>query len=172
MKKNILFLFLIINLNVIAQNETTWVTHSTDVYSIEYPENWSLDESGMLGSSFFIFSNLESKEDNFRENTNLMIQDLKNMNLDLDAFVELSKSQIKDLMTDGVILEDERVKSKDQEYHELLFQATQGNFKIKTKQYYFLQNEKAYVLTLTLTEDTFEKYNKMGHKILNSFIIK
>ena len=172
MKFNILLLLLFINLNLFGQDETTWKTHSGDNYSIEYPDNWELDESGIMGSSFFIFSSLDSKDDNFRENVNLMIQDLSAMKLDLDAFVDLSKTQILSLMTDGKILEDERMKNGGNEFHKLIFKATQGQYNLKTIQYYFIKDKKAYVLTLTLTEDTFEKYQVVGDKILNSFMIK
>jgi hypothetical protein len=43
---------------------------------------------------------------------------------------------------------------------------------LKFEQYYWVINEKAFVLTLTCEEDQFKNYKEVGEKILNSFIPK
>ncbi|MBK7681894.1 MAG: hypothetical protein IPJ26_05200 [Bacteroidetes bacterium] len=40
-----------------------------------------------MGTSFIIFSPLENDEDKFKENVNLLMQDLTGQNIDLDKYV-------------------------------------------------------------------------------------
>ena len=72
-----------------------WKSLSENNYSINYPDNWELNKAGQMGTSFILFSPLSSKKDNFKENVNLLVQDLKGHDLDLDKYVEISEGQIK-----------------------------------------------------------------------------
>lgn len=64
-------------------------------YHISYNENLRLDESGRNNTEFYLFTQKSSPEDNFIENLNLLIQNLENLNIDLNKFVEITESQIK-----------------------------------------------------------------------------
>jgi hypothetical protein len=45
-------------------------------YKLQYPASWTLDTSKSIGPAKFFFSPLENAEDKFRENVNVLIQDL------------------------------------------------------------------------------------------------
>ena len=72
--KFINIIILLIFTNVLISQE--FKVHSENEYSIQYPENWELNESKAMGTNFILFSPLNSKKDQFKENVNLIIQDL------------------------------------------------------------------------------------------------
>jgi len=139
-------------------------------YSVKYPEDWTFDTSGQMNTSFIIFSKLE-QNDTFRENVNLMIQDLSGMSLDLKGYAELSLGQIKSIK-DSKILESKNLKKDALPYHEIVWKGFVTGKKLKFKQLYFVKNNKAYLVTLTCDETAYDRYEKIGTTILNSFIVK
>lgn len=149
--------------------ENNWKTITENGYSIQYPETWDLDKSGQMGMSFILLSKKSSPQDKFRENINLMIQDLKGMNIDLNKYNEISEGQIKTMITNSNLLESKRVKANDNEFQKVIYSGDEGIYKLKFEQYYWVKNGKAYVLTLTCELDQFDAYKTTGEKILNSF---
>jgi hypothetical protein len=169
-------LALIINLTACgqtAENKTEtldgWKSISENIYSIDYPDNWELNKSGQMGTSFMLFSPLSSEQDQFKENVNLLIQDLTGHILDLDKYVEISEDQIKTMITDGEIIESKRITAKTLNYQKVIYTGKQGIYHLKFEQYYWVIGDKAFILTLTCEESQFDNYQGTGEKILNSF---
>jgi len=149
-----------------------WKTLNGNSYYITYPGNWDLNTSGLMGSSFFFFSKLTSQQDKFRENVNLIIQDLNGQNISLDKYIEISVGQIKTMITNGRLLESLRLNKNGYEFQKVIYIGDQGVFKLKYEQYCWIKNGKAYILTLTCENKQFENYKVTGEKILNSFKLK
>jgi hypothetical protein len=156
------------------QNEevTDWETLDQLNYSIRYPRSWKINQSGQLGSSFFISSSLESDIDKFAENVNLMIQDLSGQNMDLSKYAELSEGQIIAYVKNESLIESERMNNGKGEFHKMVYPLVQGSFHLMIEQYFWVYNEKAFVLTLTCEQDKFSEFKETGEKILNSFELK
>jgi len=119
-------IFLTLNLSIYGQTED-WNTIKKDSYSIDYPKDWELNESGQMGTSFILFSPFTSQKDQFIENVNLLVQDLTGYNLDLDGYVEISEGQIKTMITNGKIIESKRVTNQTLDY-------TKSNLHRKTRE--------------------------------------
>jgi len=149
-----------------------WKTLTESNYLIQYPSTWELSQSGQMGTSFIIFSPLESEQDKFKENINLLIQDLTGMKIDLNKYTELSVGQIKTMATNSILIESKRVKTASGEYQKIIYSADQGIFHLEFEQYYWILNEKAYVLTFTTEQNKFDRFKEIGEKILNSFRIE
>jgi len=164
-------LFLIANLSVFGQSNE-WNALNENDYSIQYPANWELNNSGQMGTSFILFSEVTSDKDQFKENVNLIIQDLTGHKIDLDKYVEISEGQIKTMIENGNIISSDRIKKDGIEFQKVIYTGKQGAFNLKFEQYYWVQNDKAYILTLTCEEDEFNDYKDSGEKILDSFKIK
>ncbi|MCK6695626.1 MAG: hypothetical protein L6Q97_26420, partial [Thermoanaerobaculia bacterium] len=108
MKKLKLLLLFILFLSLEAFSQTKnepvsktaeeWSALAEQNYSIEYPGSWELNRPGQGGPNFLLFSQLGSAEDTFRENVNLLIQDLKGMDIDLDKYTAISEEQIKTML--------------------------------------------------------------------------
>lgn len=170
-------LTLIIILSAFGQEDLNshdgWELLDEENYAIQYPEDWKLDKSGMMGSSFFINSPATSLEDDFSENVNLIIQNLKGYNLDLDVYTKLSESQIKTMIVGSEIIESTRMKDKQgKDFHKIIYTGKLKGRELKFEQYYWVENERAFVLTLTCEKSQFEDYRIIGEKILDSFTLK
>lgn len=73
-----------------ATGQSEWIEYKEkNKYSVQYPADWEINTSGIMGASFFIFSPVVSAEDQFRENVNFMIQDLGNTNMTLSDYTNL-----------------------------------------------------------------------------------
>jgi hypothetical protein len=151
------------------KTQIDWKVLIENGYSIQYPNDWNLDKSGQMGMSFIILSQLSSPEDQFRENVNLLIQNLTGMNLDLDKFTAISEDQIKRMVTNGKLIESSRQNSNGVNFQKVLYSGDQGIYRLQIQQYYWIKNDKAYVLSLTCEIDQFSKYIVDGERILNSF---
>lgn len=151
---------------------SNWETLSEENYTVQYPSDWDLDQSGTLGTSFFMFSPVENDDDTFRENINLIQQSLEGLGVDLAQFVEVSEGQIKSMITNAKMIESKTIKNGNIQYHKFIYTGDQGQYHLKFEQYFFLQNEQAYVLTFTSESSKFADYQAIGEKILQSFSIK
>lgn len=58
-----------------------------------------------MGTRFVLYFNKATPNDLFRENINLMIQDLSGLTINLDNYVKISEEQIKTLITAGQLIE-------------------------------------------------------------------
>jgi len=158
--------------SVPADIPNNWKAINESGYMIQYPDSFDLNTSGQMGMTFILLSKQTSQQDLFRENINLLIQDLTGQNIDLDKYVEISEGQIKTMITNGNIIESKRIKAADSEFQRVIYTGVQGQFNLKFEQYYWIVKSKAYVLTLTCEFNQFDKYNEVGEKIMNSFKIK
>jgi hypothetical protein len=104
-----------------------WSQLDKSEYSITYPSNWSLDASGQMGTQFFILSPLESETDKFKENVNLLKQDIPSA-YNLDSYIQLSTNQIKTQVKNSKIIESKRIKRGGNEFHILKYIGFQNQF--------------------------------------------
>lgn len=172
MKRTIPLIFALFFFNQIALGQENYLTYSDAHCEILYPSDWDKNTTGQMGTSFILFSPLESEGDKFKENVNLLIQDLQGQNIDLKSFTELSKNQVKTLITDGVILESELLNNDNGEHHKLVYNGKQGIYNLRFEQYFWIIEDSAYILTFTCEADKFLQYKSVSEKILNSFQMK
>jgi serine/threonine-protein kinase len=125
-----------------------------------------------MSTSFILFSPLESENDPFKENVNLLVQDISKYQIDLNEYTKISEGQIKTMVSNGTIHESVRVKNDKGEYHKLLYSGDQGIFHLTFEQYYWVINDEAFVLTFTCEQNKFAQMVETGEKILMSFILK
>ncbi|MEO0582050.1 MAG: PsbP-related protein [Bacteroidota bacterium] len=152
-----------------AEVTSDWQSLSFDQYTMTYPSDWEADTSGQLGTRFFIFSPLANESDAFRENVNLVIQDLTGYDMDLDQYAEISEGQIQTAITEGQIISSERKEKDGQAYHQMIYTGKQGIFDLKFEQHYWVKDNQAFVLTFTCEEKAFDAYQATGEKMLGSF---
>jgi hypothetical protein len=136
---------------------------------LKYPGDWELNETGLMGTSFIFLSKQENESDLFRENVNLLIQDLAGMNVNLDQFIEITEEQVNTLMEEGKLIESARVNEKNAEYQRMQYSGKQGPYNLMFFQYIWVIDTKAYILTFTSEQDSFEKYKNAATHLLNSF---
>ena len=167
--KKLITLAVILFLTINLQGQENEKTFAKDNYSIKYPSTWIINTSGLEGTLFAITSPLSSSQDNYLENVNLIIQDLKGKGIDLSKYTSISKQQISQVLPNAKILEDKRVKKDGYEYHTIVVTAFMSEKDLKFKQLYTIKDEKAYVLTFTSMESEYDNFIDEANKILNSF---
>ncbi len=148
-----------------------WKSFEGNEYTINYPKTWELNTSGQTGANLLLFSQPDSEEDQFKENISLLIHDLGGLNMNLNKYVEALEAQVSVIVTNGVVLESKRINSDTGDYQSIISTGKQGIFSLKYKQYCFVNNEKAYILTFTSEQSQFENYKSIGKEIMDSFTI-
>jgi len=149
-----------------------WKTLSGEEYSIQYPPDWGVNQTGMMDTKFYLISPMEDKNDKFRENISFAIQDLTGYGIDLGMYVEMSEKQVPAFLNNSEIIESTRVTTEKPEFHRIIYSGEYENRKMVFEQYYWMVGQKAYLLTFTCDYDKFIAYKATGEKILNSFVIK
>lgn len=136
-------------------------------YKITYPDDWQLDQSGIMGTSFILFSPRTDSTDLFRDNVNLMVQDLKGAEreISIQEFLEVSVAQINMMITNVSKIDTEIKDGKAK----LEYTGTQGKVNIHYNQLCVIEQNVAYILTFTSAIESYERWKKIGHEMLNSF---
>ena len=119
--------------------------------------------------SFILFSPQGDSSDVFKENINLLIQDLSEYDMNLKSYTELSVNQIKEMMSDTAISYNETLEKRGRSFQKMIFSGTQSGISLMFMQYYWVFDNTAYVLTLTSTQSSFETIKEEGEKIMDSF---
>ncbi len=159
-------------LPMVTFGQSEWKSFSSDSYSITYPGDWDLDDSKRMGSQFFLFSRLKSVDDKFKENVNLLTQDLSAYNMTLDQYVELSIGQVKSMIKEGKIMSSKRVTDDGPEYHSLVYAGRQAENMLRFEQRFWIIDKTAYILTFSSQLDNYAQYREVGKKIIGSFEIQ
>jgi hypothetical protein len=142
-------------------------------FYIEHPSTWTSDQSGKMGSTLVVLAPLDHAEDDFRENVNLMIQNLEGTNMDMAKFIEVSEDQINSqAMPNSKLISSDRISASDGEFHKMIYTADQSIYHLQFEAYCWIKNEKAYVLTFSAEQAEFKDYQPTAEKILNSFKLK
>jgi hypothetical protein len=174
MKKHILLLVAItISLLSFSQekSDSDWSTLDENDFSVDYPNSWQLNTSGKMNSVFFLHSEPETN-DTFSENINLITQDLSQQKMSLTEFVDLSLDQVKTALPDSEIIKSEFKEKKGTQYYEVIWKGYVADNNLQFKQYLFMKDNNAYILTFTALQSTFDAYLPKVNKIFNSFKLK
>jgi len=145
---------------------------SADDYQIHYPENWTLDTSGIMNTTFLISSPLTSVDDKFAENINFLRQDISAYNLDLAAYVAVTERQLASIFEGSQLYINETVGSGDDAYQRLSYKGEQVGFDLQFMQYVRVFEGEALILTFTAEEDQFDTYQAEAESIMKTFSIK
>lgn len=141
-------------------------TNKEKGFSITFPKNWETKE-GIAGAVVASLSPRESDSDNFRENVNIVIEDLPK---DLTS-EEYYQAGIVNLRKVPEFKEEQKGKMTvdGKEAVWLIASHKSSNVSAKMIQYYVVKGKRAYVITGTALADTFAKYKPQFDQIAQSF---
>ncbi|WP_340200332.1 hypothetical protein [Ascidiimonas sp. W6] len=150
--------------------EANFRTLENERFTISYPESWKADESGARGTALLLFVPSDPTVGGaFKDNINLLIQDLTGYELDLQGFTDLSLNQLKSMLPEVKMLSNERKKIGDYDVQQLIFTAKQKGYDLKFEQRYWVIGKEAYVLTATYLETNAAAQEPMIVNVLNTF---
>ncbi len=164
------FIF-VCQLNVYCQTDDKITTFKHSEFSFQYPAAWRVDTSHLMGTTVVALSPLSNSDDKFHENFNVLIQDAKPCNNDLENYGKISEKQILKLMNNATIYSSSIVKENNKVFYKLEYAAQQGMFNLRFVSYCFMKSDKAYLLTFTSEQGTFSSFKEIGEQILNSFTL-
>jgi hypothetical protein len=140
-----------------------------DGYAIDFPSRWQTREQ-VMGTSVISLSPLESKKDTFAENVNVVVEDL-GADATLEAYTEASVKVLKQYLNAPKLVENKRVTLGGYPAQRLVYEHTQGQFKLRGLAYLVVAGSKGYVLTCTAETAQFAKYQAQFEKICRTFVV-
>ncbi|WP_339684569.1 hypothetical protein [uncultured Nonlabens sp.] len=167
--KNLLIIFILFPLIINAQEQNDSVEYEKDNYSIEYPSNWILNDSGDNGTKIFLYPTNSESSDIFTENINLIIQNLSDAPITLEKYKGLVEKQISGMLTEPKISSSEIENKNGLKCHQLIAEGKSGDYKFKTIIYTYLIDKQIYSLTFVTLYDNYEKNHIESLKIMDSF---
>lgn len=151
-----------------AQQKTGMKPYSGDGFSLSYPAGWEINENGNMGAKVMIFSPLESQTDDFRENLNVISENLQGQSMTLEDYVNLSKKNIALLMTNGKIISSKKIRQDNRDMYIIDYSGDQGQFHLKFECLIWFNNGSAYVLTFCAKTTTYAKYLPQASQVISS----
>ncbi len=194
MKKHILFLILINTITACSQNtqtkdfnESTQIQtplqtsalktyQSSDGYSLQYPDTWTIQESTetieKVEGNVFSFTKvmiINSLDPQFKENITISLEELPNDTISLFQYTQAVKKLLPKTYTQVEILREKSLTLGKHTANQITYTATQNNITLTLIQTYLVNTQRAYVITGTTTEETFEEDKEGLQHIINSF---
>jgi len=143
-----------------------WLSVDNEYFSVRFPPDWELADS-LEGVVFYLFSQLTSPSDTFRDNINLVMED-RIPDMSLDGYMSLAVKNLTDKFS-VKITEKRKYIVDGQIFYHLQLQWNDG---VCLTQHYYLNRKTAYILSFTFQPDEMESIRKEGEKTLMSFRIK
>ncbi|WP_299111335.1 PsbP-related protein [uncultured Winogradskyella sp.] len=163
-------LLLFFSLALFAQDN--FKRHNGDSFSLDYPNDWthSKQTPNPAVKDIFLSPENTNKDDQFRENVNLTIEDISNFDLTLEAYTKKALDQVKIQIPSAKVLSQTTTTINKMEVGLIIWSADFGNNMIlKFKQLFIISGQKAYVLTFSSSANEYDQYIEIGDRILNSF---
>jgi eukaryotic-like serine/threonine-protein kinase len=168
MMKHAMFLVLtsiLCCLSCVFAGEFTTYTSPTFNFDIRYPQEWEIKQiSGIV----VFLSPLDSQNDTFRENVNVVVEDLGSNRVTVEQYVKAADDV---WMRSDSTLKFENAK-KTKLNGEDAFYTIAVNEKIKYKQYKLVKNNQAFIITYTSEPEKFNQFLNIAETIMASFKIK
>jgi PsbP-like protein len=137
-------------------------------YSIKYPDDWRLETSN--NTTFTLSSTSDGEGDAFVENIHFVSYPVTGYLP--KEYAQYSKTTLPQKIKGFKVLEEKEIKQSSKTGYYMIFKGKQNNQALKWKQYYFIKNGTAYVLTFTAQETMFSNYMSKISSCLNSFTVK
>lgn len=144
-------------------------TFTSKGITIKYPASWKNDTSGFMGSTCFVYAPADDSADKFRENINIVIQELKGMNIDLEQYKEISEKQISTYFPNSTLDESIIKEDGNSKWYSIRYSFDKEGIQVHISSICFIKNEKAYLATFAIEEKNLEKYKKTRETCLASF---
>lgn len=149
-----------------------WTSYKTNRFEINHPSSWVLNEEGDGGTTFILLSEHEDKQDSFRENIFLIVQDFSKYDLSLEQYVQSSTNQFSKLIHQYKIISNTKSESDGKEFQKIVYTGKQGNLNLQYTQCFWVYKKNVYVLTYICEIPKIDKFKFMTDKILESFYLK
>ena len=142
-------------------------------YWITFPKTWRQEGDEGNGTVFTLYAPT-NEDEMFEDNLSLGLEDMPTTSVTPEEYLASAKTMIGNVIENFIVLEEENVRNKHAPGRKIEYTGNIQGLEAKWKQYVYIKNKKAYVLTFTClnTPEAIKKHDAASDKILNSFIIK
>lgn len=146
-------------------------TDTQSGFSMKYPASWKVEEN-QLGTTVAFYSKQEGELDFFKENVNVVVQDLSPDLMDMQKYTDVILAQMESVFGNQInIVESKKTFFADQQSYKFVFEGTDPNLSLKYHIIWTIKGSKAYQLTFTSLVTTYEKYFPKFEAMSSSFKI-
>jgi eukaryotic-like serine/threonine-protein kinase len=138
-------------------------------FTMTYPSEWELRE--MMNAIAFL-SAKESEGDTFRENVNILMEDVSSSPMSLDQYMEISNGNIAKMIEGYKLIEKGEITLSNEKGYFSIFEGNANNYYLRFKSYTFMKGTKVYTLTYTALPESFDKFLPAAEGIVKSISLK
>ncbi len=155
-----------------TQTQALTSDYDSPLYGIRiaYPQDWTKQE-GLLGTVVSFLSPTKREPYIAQENVSIRVDDLSTQPMTLNEFTQLAISQLQQVITDYHIIDSGETALADRPAYEVVFTGKQGQYTLKWRLAWAVENNKAYIITYTATESNYANYQEIVDQMIDSFEI-
>ncbi|MEX2595891.1 MAG: hypothetical protein WEC59_03095 [Salibacteraceae bacterium] len=178
--KKLVFLFFTLSFSACQQGENgssseiadtdittpeNWQRYEMGNYSIAAPDGWELDQSGRMNTTFILFAPYDSVESYFKENVNLVTEDISESGVSLDDYAQNAHDLLGQYM-EGLANFESRKEGENRIW--FTYEGEQQTMKLYFNQMLTIQDSVVHILTFTSNADTTENA-RIAEEVIASF---
>lgn len=150
--------------------DISWKNINKKGMSIDIPENWDLDESGKYKSLLIAYPKGEKSSVGFRDNVIVTGNKNSNGKITYDTWPGIV---VKGLEKNGEykIIKSEKFTNNGVDMYEMIIDQEYQGYELRYWKYMVLKDNRAYTVTLTSEQATYEKHLAIVQKIFDSLVI-
>jgi hypothetical protein len=147
--------------------DTETYTNPFYLYAVDFPGTWHVKQVGKTTS---IHAPLESEQDDFAENIQIVAEEPKGAGADVSLldYHRAGVGNAQKFLSGFALLEEARTEWLGRETIVMLYEATLHGDRFKFKDYKFRVGQTVYVLTYTARAADFETYLPQAEEIMRS----
>ncbi len=146
--------------------QPAWATWRGAGVSLAHPVEWTVDESGERGAAVIFLSPLDSG-DLFSENVNLLVQDAPGVSL--TEYATATEAQVGQQLAKGTMITSSATRDITGEMHQFEYTGELSGRAMHWKQVVRIREGKAYLLTFTAEEGSWDEMLFLAEAIMGSF---
>ncbi|MBI2546006.1 hypothetical protein HYV81_02390 [Candidatus Woesearchaeota archaeon] len=160
------------NSNEAKPAETEFTVYQNSYYKIQmqYPKDWLVkaDEAGIAA----VFVPPLKSNDTFAESFNIVVDELSDPLISLDAYTASALALLKEALPDIEVSNPAEVQLSSSPGRKVVYSSTgpQGN-KLRVLQVWTVRNGNAYILSFAADEEEFQNFQKEVQRMVDSFEI-
>jgi len=147
-----------------------------EYFSLEYPADWISREEAPQGMilEFVLLAPEEVAANEFTSNLNVMAEELQ-QDLSVEEYTELVLMQVENMLEDFALIEQQEIMVDGREAAELTYSGIAedeaGDYNLTWRQAIMIEDELAYIVTLTAEQEVFSDYQNIYDNVVESLSV-
>jgi hypothetical protein len=146
-------------------------TNSEYGFTVDYPSDWKIQEGA--SNTIVQFNGPTLDETGGKVNINIVNEQLPaSGNMTLDGYFKAAESQLAHDFENFAEITTQNITVSSLPAVKMLYTFKSNGYQLKANQVYLTKNNVAYTITMVSTVTTYDKYDKDGDIVINSFKFK